>query len=201
MQQFSTSTEQRLDEDKQQRIIALAAELQKREAATLTHSELERAAAEAGIDARFVREAARQVEEGTQTLPAEQPYRSDTLRVALAIFALVTFNFFGTTAVFMSRQFDLLTFLAVSVGAGLMASKGLRERLAAHLASIFSVLVVTLWAWAVPSSELNHRLTDSVASQLQGYILVQVICIAFGQGIALLAAHVHAQETFASKRK
>lgn len=89
------------DEDEQRRVLALAAELQARRAGVAGIEELEAAAASAGIEPRFVREAARSLDQPPTAM------EDRTLMWSLVVTGLAQF-----LAVTFAMQFDVsLAFL------------------------------------------------------------------------------------------
>jgi hypothetical protein len=188
MQQFGTVEDQRFDDEKQRRIIAVAAELQRREAATLSRSELELAAAEAGIDPRFVQKAVEVVESDSRPCARNATHADSGSHApywCLAVVLLFVVNCFGVLAYVLGEPMQWPLLMALSAPAGMMAAMTQTERLRAHFYAIGTFMLMLGWWLAVPVGGLNQQIDERLVGFWCEYGIAQLVAILFGQAFVL----------------
>jgi hypothetical protein len=185
--------DQRFDDAAQREIINLAAELQRREAASLSRSELEEAAAEAGIDPRFVRRASDMLAMKTPLAirePSTEPW--STVPV-LALAALAMANCYGLIGTLSYKPIDHLLLFASVVAVGAIASHSLQQRLVAYVVSLSSSIAVLLWFQA-PHQLLLPPLSSQNLTFAATYVAFQFVLLLTGQSLGRLTRWVRSRK-------
>jgi hypothetical protein len=182
MQRFDHEDDERFDEPTQQQIFQLAAELQKEEAASLSRTQMEEIAAEAGIDPRFVRRAVERLNTNRKTQPVQVPSSVVPL-VALAVLIMV--NVYGASGTLSGTNPYFYLIFGYSLVVGALASRNLRQRLLTYSVALVSVLLVYGWCVFIHRVGMGPAIEDNVGF-LRNYVGVQMLAILFGQGLAAL---------------
>jgi hypothetical protein len=183
-QRFDHQGEQRFDEPTQQQIFQLAAELQKEEATSLSRTQMEEIAAEAGIDPKFVRRAVERIQSSISEDMIAPPSHSTSLTV-LALAVLMVMNVYGASGTLSSSNPHFYLIFGYSIVAGGLASRTFRERFLTIGVSVTSVVMVLAWCVAAHKIGMGPDVENQLG-YLCNYAGVQVIAILFGQGLAAL---------------
>jgi len=164
MQEFQKrfEDEQGFDEEAQRQIIAVAAALQRDYGQRASLSDLERAAVEAGIEPRFVREAVERHRIEAVTVPAQAVPSSDAVWVTaivsvlfvLAEVMIMRSRYWGNIAEAFSHTLLKQMTLGILLGIALPRASSLR-RLAAAL-PIVTAFLFALWHSRLISDGFNY---------------------------------------------
>ncbi|MEZ0327663.1 MAG: hypothetical protein ACAH95_17335 [Fimbriimonas sp.] len=186
MQQFGTPEEQRFDEEKQRRIIALAAEFQKEEAASLSRSELEEVAAEAGIDPRYVRKAVEHLETAERKMPPLDR-NLPVINPAVLLGSLTMVNVYGAAEVLKGAIPNWLFYLVFgfSLVTGALLSRSRHERLLTLGLAFTSTLLVYVWFMFCSYIGMGGSVDDK-SRFLFNYMGVQLVVILVGHALGAL---------------
>jgi hypothetical protein len=183
MAQHEFEPEEKLfDTAAQERIIHLAAEIQRAEAALLSRSEIERAAAEAGIEPRYVRLA-------MERLAMPQPARASRAELGMIVPAclLVLANAYFVTGMSSQRELNFWIPLTLAAVLGAAFSRTARERLFALALAPLSILLVTLWCVWTTSVGLGPAFIDQTLGFVKNFAVIELIVILLAQGLAALS--------------
>jgi hypothetical protein len=177
MERFQTTDDDpRFDVAMQERIITRAAELQKEQANSLSRTDLELAAAEAGIDPQFVRAAIRDLgkEKRAPWDGAIMPH------LALTAFALAAWNIYLATRVlspYLVWDYSTAILVVVGIAFGVLLSANRLSRAAGLGIPVLSILSVLA---AVSLRGVFGSIADVRFENGCYLLVVQILSVGFG---------------------
>jgi hypothetical protein len=181
MQQFD---EPRFDDDSQRRILARAAQLQREESLTVAAHDLERAAVEAGIDPRHIRQAMDEAVQGQTPVPA-RPVANERLAawIAFTVFLPVQSFFLYAIAGDYLREYTFPVVATILFGLAWSTTPSLRRKAMPVLLATSSLIVLSRVLLSASAPGISWG--SGVWSQTLAVLVLQALSILAFQGLAL----------------